>query len=362
MPFNIYPGVDPEDYKFPPLIRQGMALYTELIEAFSGKYLEQDVANHKANTSNPHSTTKAQVGLGNVDNTSDVDKPISSAAQTELNLKAPLASPAFTGTPTGITKTHIGLSNVDNTSDANKPVSSDTQTALNLKANAASPAFTGTPTGLLKSHVGLSNVNNTSDATKPVSTAQADLFVPRFKPTTAYVLGQQVVNPTNDVVSALANFTSTASYNAANWTTPATIGSIGKGQIALIRTPAASAAIAGTVILADYVTVNLVAGRRYTAKYRCSSSSSVASIPMEIQLLKSISTDTTAAGTLVEDASTVWTSATASSGSTHFVEASWLASATETVNIKACAKRVFGTATLTIDTRRLLVLDEGAQF
>jgi hypothetical protein len=43
-------------------------------------------------------------------------------------------------------KTDIGLSNVDNTSDANKPVSTATQTALNLKANLASPALTGIPT------------------------------------------------------------------------------------------------------------------------------------------------------------------------------------------------------------------------
>ena len=41
---------------------------------------------------------------------------------------------------------HIGLGNVNNTSDANKPISTATQTALNLKANIASPVFTGTPT------------------------------------------------------------------------------------------------------------------------------------------------------------------------------------------------------------------------
>ena len=39
--------------------------------------------------------TKAQVGLGNVDNTSDVNKPISTATQTALNLKAPLVSPTL---------------------------------------------------------------------------------------------------------------------------------------------------------------------------------------------------------------------------------------------------------------------------
>ena len=39
----------------------------------------------------------------------------------------------FTGTTSGITKSMVGLNNVDNTSDVNKPVSTATQTALNLK-------------------------------------------------------------------------------------------------------------------------------------------------------------------------------------------------------------------------------------
>lgn len=42
---------------------------------------------HIADTNNPHSVTKAQVGLGNVDNTSDLNKPISTATQTALNGK-----------------------------------------------------------------------------------------------------------------------------------------------------------------------------------------------------------------------------------------------------------------------------------
>jgi hypothetical protein len=52
-------------------------------------------------------------------------------------LKANLASPTFTGTVSGITKSMVGLGNVDNTSDANKPISTATQTALNLKFNTA---------------------------------------------------------------------------------------------------------------------------------------------------------------------------------------------------------------------------------
>ena len=62
------------------------------------------------------------------------------------DIKANTKNPAFTGTVTGVTKKHVGLGNVDNTSDAAKPVSTATQNALNLKANLASPTFTGTAT------------------------------------------------------------------------------------------------------------------------------------------------------------------------------------------------------------------------
>ena len=45
-----------------------------------------------------------------------------------------------------LSKSKVGLENVDNTTDANKPVSTATQTALDLKAPIASPTFTGTVT------------------------------------------------------------------------------------------------------------------------------------------------------------------------------------------------------------------------
>ncbi len=55
------------------------------------------VAEHIADTDNPHSVTKTQVGLGNCDNTSDADKPISDATQDALDLKADLSGATFTG-------------------------------------------------------------------------------------------------------------------------------------------------------------------------------------------------------------------------------------------------------------------------
>ena len=88
--------------------------------------------------------TKSMVGLGSVDNTADTGKPVSTAQQTALDLKANLAGPTFTGTVSGISKSMVGLGSVDNTADTAKPVSTAQQTALNLKADLASPTFTGT--------------------------------------------------------------------------------------------------------------------------------------------------------------------------------------------------------------------------
>jgi len=56
-------------------------------------------------------------------------------------------------------KTALALENVDNTSDANKPVSTATQTALDLKAPLASPTFTGI--ALLPATTSIGNVSST---------------------------------------------------------------------------------------------------------------------------------------------------------------------------------------------------------
>ena len=63
------------------------------------------------------------------------DASFASTITTSLSSKAPIDSPTFTGTVSGITKNMVGLGNVDNTSDSNKPISSLTQTALNAKSD-----------------------------------------------------------------------------------------------------------------------------------------------------------------------------------------------------------------------------------
>lgn len=107
--------------------------------------------------------SKSDVGLANVDNTADADKPVSSAQSTAISAKytkpasgipssdfasavqtslgkadtalqsAPVTSVAGRTGAVTLGKSDVGLGNVDNTSDANKPVSTATATALGTK-------------------------------------------------------------------------------------------------------------------------------------------------------------------------------------------------------------------------------------
>lgn len=85
--------------------------------------LETKVNNHIANKANPHGVTKSQVGLGNASNTSDADKPVSTAqataiadaksagtaAQTAINNHAGLRN-----NPHVVTRAQLGLATTDN--------------------------------------------------------------------------------------------------------------------------------------------------------------------------------------------------------------------------------------------------------
>ena len=106
---------------------------------------------HIESKSNPHGVTKAQLGLGSVDNTSDKNKPVSDAVKAELDKKANHAAVQTAinvlgetmnahndskNNPHSVTKAQIGLSNADNTADKDKPVSDAVKTELSKKADA----------------------------------------------------------------------------------------------------------------------------------------------------------------------------------------------------------------------------------
>lgn len=150
---------------------------------------------HVADTTNPHGVTKAQVGLGNVDNTSDVNKPVSTAQQAALDLKANQsefsAHANNQNNPHGVTKSQVGLGNVDNTSDANKPVSVATQGALDLKADKATTYTKSETNALLATKANSADVYAKVEADALLATKQNVLT---FDP-------QPTANSTNPVTS-----------------------------------------------------------------------------------------------------------------------------------------------------------------
>lgn len=84
--------------------------------------LKTKVNNHIANKSNPHTVTKTQVGLGNVNNTSDADKPVSTAQATAIADAKAAGTTAQTSinshagrkdNPHTVTRAQLGLATTD---------------------------------------------------------------------------------------------------------------------------------------------------------------------------------------------------------------------------------------------------------
>jgi hypothetical protein len=150
---------------------------TNTISNIASRSAITSLDNHISNNNNPHNVTASQVGLGSVDNTSDLAKPVSNLTQSALNLKANAteltAHENDVANPHSVSKTQVGLGSVDNTSDLTKPVSNATQSALDLKANSteltAHENDVANPHNVSKTQVGLGSVDNTSDLAKPVS-------------------------------------------------------------------------------------------------------------------------------------------------------------------------------------------------
>lgn len=115
-----------------------------------------------------NSLSKNSVGLGNVDNTSDKNKPVSTATQTALDNKVDIVTGKSLVLDTEITKL-AGLktqTELDTSISNAKKSGTDAQTAINNHIK-----DTSNPHNVTKTQVGLSNVDNTADINKEVKTA-----------------------------------------------------------------------------------------------------------------------------------------------------------------------------------------------
>lgn len=88
------------------LIASDLALGETAQTAYRGDRGKEAYEHSKITVGNPHGTTKGDIGLGNVDNTSDLNKPVSTAQATVLNAKltATLATDAETQITAAVTE------------------------------------------------------------------------------------------------------------------------------------------------------------------------------------------------------------------------------------------------------------------
>lgn len=117
----------------------------------AGKADQADLDAHEANADNPHGVTKAQVGLSAVDNTSDANKPISTATQTALNTKVDKVAGKGLSTEDYTTVEKAKLAGIEAGAEVNDVWAADiaafeTTTQLNARdtANRARSNHTGT--------------------------------------------------------------------------------------------------------------------------------------------------------------------------------------------------------------------------
>ena len=197
--------------------------------------------------------TKSSVGLDQVDNTSDANKPVSTATGTAIGTAVSdhnadttnvhgIADTSVLVTQTQLTNAISGAEvtqsdlagtglvwdSVNSEFDVdNTYITTATQTALDLKAPLASPTFTGTVSGITKTMVGLGSADDTADTAKPVSTAQATAIATAKAEAIADATSQvnalltgapAALNTLDELAAALgddANFASTVTTNLA---------------------------------------------------------------------------------------------------------------------------------------------------
>lgn len=142
--------------------------------------LLQQLNNHINNSDNPHNITAQQLGLSNVDNVPDIDKPVSNPQREFINETIVPFNQHVNdkNNPHNTTKAQIGLGNVDNVSDINKPISNPQKTFIteHTKSLFEHLLKRDNPHNVNKEQVGLSDVDNTADIDKPVSNPQKEFI------------------------------------------------------------------------------------------------------------------------------------------------------------------------------------------
>lgn len=163
--------------------------------AASGEVSSEDtvargaISDHVADKSNPHEVTASQVGLGNVNNTSDADKPISTATQAALDLKADATDiPTVNNATITIQKNGTKVDDFTVNASSNKTINITVPTsASDVSALPASTKYAGAATA-----GGSATSAAKLDTASAGSTTQPVYFANGVPTSTTYSLGKSV--------------------------------------------------------------------------------------------------------------------------------------------------------------------------
>jgi hypothetical protein len=257
-----------------------MALYARKAESILGIVPIENGGTGASTTA----SAKAKLGLELVDNTSDLNKPVSTATQTALDTKVAISGQAFTGT--------ISATNLSGTNTGDQDLTFFVTNAnLDLKADIASPTFTGTPT----LPAGTIAVTQTAGDN---STAVA---------TTAYIDGATTaINTLADGKIYLGNALNVATEVAING--DVTIDNAGVSTIGAIKVT--NAMLAGSIDLTSKVTSTLPIANGGTGAATLTANNVL--LGNGTSAVQTVAPGTT--GNVLTSNGTTWTSAVASGG------------------------------------------------
>jgi hypothetical protein len=142
----------------------------------------------------------------------------------DLDARAVVASVAGRTGAVVLVKADVGLANVENTSDVNKPLSTAATTALagkqatlvsgtNIRTVNGQPLLGSSNLLIAKGDVGLTNVDNTADASKPVSTAQSAAIAAAVAPKAPAAFTARALTNADDGTSLVCASSQVATVN-----------------------------------------------------------------------------------------------------------------------------------------------------
>lgn len=216
-----------------------VALDTNKTYRWSGSayvYITSGAVDSVAGKTGVVTLVKTDVGLSDVDNTSDINKPISTAQQSALDLKANLASPVLTGTPSAPTAT-VGTSTtqIATTAFVNAEIANDAAPSSHVGA-------TGTAHGVATTSV--AGFMSADDKTKLDGISGANT-------------GDQTITLTGDVTgSGTGSFATTLANSGVTTGTYKSVTVDAKGRVTAGTNPTTLAGYGITNAVANTRTIN----------------------------------------------------------------------------------------------------------